>query len=38
MVQHLYETRDTPETAMTPPAAVAALWQPWRIVSLGGAR
>lgn len=38
MVQHYYETRDAPVAAGMPPAAVAALWQPWRIVSLGGLR
>lgn len=35
MVQHLYEARDG-ESALGPLAAVAALWQPWRQVTLGG--
>jgi len=35
LVQHLHEARDGAGTA--PPAAVAALWQPWRRVGLGGA-
>lgn len=38
MVQHLYETRDAPAGAGMPPAAVAALWQPWRMVTLGSVR
>lgn len=40
MVLHLYETRDgtSGAGAMGPPAAVAALWQPWRPVTLGGRR
>lgn len=38
MVQHLYETRDAAAGAGVPPAAVAALWQPWRMVTLGGVR
>jgi uncharacterized phiE125 gp8 family phage protein len=38
MVQHLYETRDASAGAGMPPAAVAALWQPWRMVTLGGVR
>lgn len=38
MVQHLYETRDAAAGAGMPPAAVAALWQPWRMVMLGGLR
>ncbi len=36
MIQHLYEARD--DAGRTPPAAVAALWQPWRRVTLGGGR
>lgn len=36
MVQHLYETRDRPVAEQMPPAAVAALWQPWRRIGLGG--
>lgn len=35
MVQHLYEARDGGSN-LAPPAAVAALWQPWRRVTLGG--
>jgi uncharacterized phiE125 gp8 family phage protein len=35
MVQHLYEARD--DAKADPPAAVAALWQPWRI-ALGAGR
>lgn len=35
LVQHLHEARDGAGAA--PPAAVAALWQPWRRVGLGGA-
>lgn len=38
MVQHLYETRDRPSGSGEPPAVVAALWQPWRRVTLGGVR
>ena len=36
MVQHLYEARDGSGEA--PPAMVAALWQPWRRMTIGGAR
>ncbi|KTE19565.1 hypothetical protein ATE67_12950 [Sphingopyxis sp. H050] len=36
MVQHLYAARD--DAALAPPAAIAALWQPWRRLSLGGER
>ena len=36
LVQHLHDARDGGGAA--PPAAIAALWQPWRRVSLGGAR
>ncbi|WP_089216612.1 head-tail connector protein [Sphingopyxis indica] len=35
LVQHLHEARDG--AGGGPPAAVAALWQPWRRMSLGGA-
>lgn len=35
LVQHLHEARDG--AGGGPPAAVAALWQPWRRISLGGA-
>jgi uncharacterized phiE125 gp8 family phage protein len=38
MVQHLYETRAAPELGSVAPAAVAALWQPWRRVTLGAPR
>lgn len=34
MIQHLYDARDGGVAA--PPAAVAALWQPWRRLTLGG--
>lgn len=34
MTQHLHEARDAPDGA--PPAAIAALWQPWRRMTLGG--
>ncbi|MBN8842660.1 MAG: phage head-tail connector protein [Sphingomonadales bacterium] len=34
MTQHLHEARDGGGTA--PPAAIAALWQPWRRLTLGG--
>lgn len=37
MVQHLYESRYVPTLSPHPPASVAALWQPWRRVTLGGA-
>ncbi|MBB6427525.1 hypothetical protein [Sphingopyxis sp. JAI128] len=36
MTQHLYDARDG--TGATPPAVIAALWQPWRRLSLGGTR
>lgn len=36
MMQHLYEARDGVGTG--PPAAIAALWQPWRRLTLGGGR
>lgn len=36
MVQHLHEARDGADGA--PPAAVAALWQPWRRLTLGSGR
>ncbi|MBA3940524.1 MAG: hypothetical protein C0520_04870 [Sphingopyxis sp.] len=36
MVQHLYEARDDRERP--PPAAIAALWQPWRRLALGRER
>lgn len=36
MVQHLHEARDS--DGGPPPAAIAALWQPWRRVTLGGGR
>ncbi len=34
MTQHLHEARDGSGAA--PPAAIAALWQPWRRLTLGG--
>lgn len=34
MIQHLHEARDGAGEA--PPAMIAALWQPWRRLSLGG--
>lgn len=34
MTQHLHEARDGGGAA--PPAAIAALWQPWRRLTLGG--
>lgn len=37
MAQHLYEARDAKEVP-PPPAAIAALWQPWRALRLGGTR
>ena len=37
MAQHLYEARDAKEQP-PPPAAIAALWQPWRALRLGGGR
>ncbi|MDO9361829.1 MAG: head-tail connector protein [Sphingopyxis sp.] len=36
MTQHLYLARDG--AGIAPPAAIAALWQPWRRVTLGGER
>lgn len=36
MTQHLHAARDGAGTA--PPAAIAALWQPWRRLTLGGER
>ncbi|WP_283418225.1 hypothetical protein [Sphingopyxis sp. Geo48] len=36
MVQHLYEARD--DAKVDPPAAVAALWQPWRRIAVGAGR
>ena len=36
MMQHLHAARDGESGA--PPAVIAALWQPWRRVALGGAR
>ncbi|SEH17400.1 phage conserved hypothetical protein, phiE125 gp8 family [Sphingopyxis sp. YR583] len=36
MTQHLHEARDG--AAIAPPAAIAALWQPWRRLTLGGGR
>lgn len=36
MTQHLHDARDSAGAA--PPAAVAALWQPWRRLTLGGGR
>lgn len=36
MMQHLHDARDGSGTA--PPAAIAALWQPWRRLTLGGER
>lgn len=36
MTQHLHGERDGAGAA--PPAAIAALWQPWRRLSLGGGR
>ncbi|WP_194955649.1 head-tail connector protein [Sphingopyxis solisilvae] len=37
MAQHLYEARDGKDVP-PPPAAIAALWQPWRVLRLGGGR
>lgn len=34
MTQHLYDARDGADAA--PPAVIAALWQPWRRLGLGG--
>lgn len=36
MTQHLYAARDG--ASIAPPAAIAALWQPWRRLTLGGDR
>lgn len=36
MTQHLHDARDG--AGETPPAVIAALWQPWRLLSLGGKR
>lgn len=36
MTQHLYDARDGADAA--PPAVIAALWQPWRRLTLGGGR
>ena len=36
MTQHLYDARDGADPA--PPAVIAALWQPWRVLSLGSGR
>lgn len=36
MTQHLHEAREN--GAAAPPAMIAALWQPWRRLSLGGGR
>lgn len=36
LTQHLHEARDGGGAA--PPAAIAALWQPWRRLTLGGGR
>ena len=36
MTQHLHDARDGADEA--PPAAIAALWQPWRRLTLGGGR
>lgn len=36
MTQHLYVARDG--AGIAPPAAIAALWKPWRRMALGGAR
>lgn len=36
MTQHLYDARDGKDPA--PPAVIAALWQPWRVLSLGSGR
>ncbi len=36
MTQHLHAARDGAGTA--PPAVIAALWQPWRRLTLGGER
>lgn len=36
MTQHLHDARDG--TGAAPPAAIAALWQPWRRLTLGSGR
>jgi uncharacterized phiE125 gp8 family phage protein len=36
MTQHLHDARDG--AGETPPAVIAALWQPWRRLGLGGGR
>lgn len=36
MTQHLHDARDG--AAAAPPAAIAALWQPWRRLTLGSGR
>ena len=36
MTQHLHDARDG--TGAGPPAAIAALWQPWRRLTLGSGR
>lgn len=36
MAQHFYEARDDKERP--PPAAIAALWHPWRRTTLGSGR
>lgn len=36
MTQHLHDARDG--AGIAPPAAIAALWQPWRRLTLGGQR
>lgn len=36
MTQHLHDARDG--AGAGPPAAIAALWQPWRRLTLGGGR
>lgn len=36
MTQHLHDARDG--TGAAPPAAIAAFWQPWRRLTLGGGR
>lgn len=36
MTQHLYDARDGADAA--PPTVIAALWQPWRRLTLGGGR
>ena len=36
MTQHLHDARDG--TGVGPPAMIAALWQPWRRLTLGSGR